>query len=297
MVLRIWLAFTFLIFVVAKASGQNNISLAFLGVTDKSGYAGAVFKNQVGDAILSALNGTNVFSVRDAREKIELPADNQTIAKVAEELKTYGAVHAKVQSLTVIKPKRDPIVKIVLEAELIPLKVPQVAFKVKAEGKGDDPAEGKALTKAIEKAASEIAQQLSEIVALKGQVLLPPTYSIIPATHYKDRDQIYGRTVRISLDMKSGIKVGSEIAILQGDKMIAEGEIVEVDIGSSLVALRRVMPGTQIRIGDEVRIISIPYHARKLPLPIQKEREYKRVEHDFGWALFIAGIAIGLIGE
>ncbi|MCX7643112.1 MAG: hypothetical protein N2116_04830, partial [Armatimonadetes bacterium] len=106
--------------------------------------------------------------------------------------------------------------------------------------------------------------------------------------------QLYERTVRISLDMTSGLKVGSEVVILKQGNPVATGQVVEVDIGSSLVALTKVQPGIQIRAGDEVRVTSIPQHAPKLPLPLQKEREYKRVEHDLAWALAIAGIAIGL---
>jgi hypothetical protein len=41
----------------------------------------------------------------------------------------------------------------------------------------------------------------------------------------------------------------------------------------------------------------MPQFPTKLPLPLQKEREYKRVEHDFAWALAIAGAAIGLLAD
>lgn len=286
-----------LLFSLVIASAQKPISVAFLGVGDESGYGGAVFESQVGDALMKALSDTQIFSVLDAREKITVPADNQSLAKIAKESQTLAAAQAIVKNVSVVKPKGDPKVSVVLEATLVPAKMPQIAFKAKAEGKGDDPVEGRAIAKAVAAAAVEVAKQLSTVVALKGQVLLPPVYAILPATRYKDRDQFYERTVRISLDMTSGLKVGSEVVILQKGKPVAEGKVVEVDVGSSLVALEKVLPGSQIRIGDEVRITFIPQYAAKLPLPLQKEREYKRVEHDLAWALAIAGAAIGLIGE
>ncbi len=282
---------------VAIASAQKPISVAFVGIGDESGYGGAVFKSQVGDALMKALSDTQIFSVLDAREKITVPADNQSLAKIANESQTHAAAQAIVKSVSIVKPKGDPKVLVVLEATLVPANMPQIAFKAKAEGRGDDPAEGRAIAKAVAAAAVEVTKQLSTVVALKGQVLLPPVYAILPATHYKDRDQFYERTVRISLDMTSGLKVGSEVVILQKGKSVAEGKVVEVDIGSSLVALEKVLPGSQIRIGDEVRVIFIPQYAAKLPLPLQKEREYKRVEHDLALALAIAGAAIGLIGN
>jgi hypothetical protein len=180
---------------------------------------------------------------------------------------------------------------------LVPTKMPQLVFKAFAVGKGNNPAEGRAISEAVATAAFEVAKQLSTIVSLRGQVLLPPAYAILPATHYKDRDQFYDRTVRISLDMTSGLKVGSEVAILKKGELVAKGQVVEVDMGSSLVALTDVKPGTQIRTGDEVVVTFMPQFPTKLPLPLQKEREYKRVEHDFAWALAIAGAAIGLLAD
>lgn len=294
MLSRLFFTFVVLAIVAGAVASQTTLSVAFLGVVDESSYGGAVFKSKVGDAIVAALNGTSVFFVKDVREKVTLPLDSQTIAQIANDFQTRAAVQAAVKRVSLIKPKGDPIVTVNLEATLVPAKAPQFVFKAKAECKGNDPAEGQALTKAVAAAATEITKQLSTVVVLKGQVLLPPTYSILPATHYKDRDQFYERTVRISLDMTSGLKVGSEVAIFQSGKIIAEGKVIEVDIGSSLVALKRVLPGVKIRIGDEVRVTSIPQYAIRLPLPLQKEREYKRVEHDLAWALGIAGLAIGL---
>ncbi|MFN4179083.1 MAG: hypothetical protein ACK4I8_02120 [Armatimonadota bacterium] len=282
---------------VTIASAQKPISVAFLGVGDESGYGGAMFKSQVGDTLMKALSDTQIFFVLDARDKITVPADNQSLAKIANESQTHAAAQAIVKSVSVVKPKGDPKASVVLEATLVPAKMPQIAFKAKAEGKGDDPAEGRAIAKAVAAAAVEVAKQLSTVVALKGQVLLPPVYAILPATHYKDRDQFYERTVRISLDITSGLKVGSEVLILQKGKPVAEGKIVEVDVGSSLVALEKVLPGVKIRTGDEVRVTFIPQYATKLPLPLQKEREYKRVEHDLAWALAIAAAAIGFFGD
>ncbi len=291
MALRICLVVTTLMLTAVMAESQKPFTVAFLGVVDESGYGGAVFKSQVGDAIVSALNSTKVFSVRDIREKVKLPEDEQSLTKVAAELKTYAAIQAVVKCVSVVRLKNDSIVTLVLEATLVTAKEPQITLKVKAEGKGVDPAEGRALAKAIAEAASEIAKQLSTLVNLKGQVLLPPTYFTLPATYYKDRDQFYERAVRISLDMTSGVKIGSHAVILRDGKPLAQGKVVEVDIGSSIVALEEVLPGAKIRIGDEVRITSIPQHASRLPFPLRKEQEYKRIEHDFFWALAIAGAA------
>ncbi len=283
------------LFVAALAAAQ--VPVAFVGVVDESGYGGTVFKNQVAESLLSALKAVQVFNVHDAREKVKLPADVQTIAKFASELNLPAALQAVVKQVTIKKPKRDPQVTVALEATLIPTKMPQLVFKAFAIGKGNNPAEGRAVSEAIAAAALEVAKQLGTITSLRGQVLLPPAYSILPATHYKDRDQFYERTVRISLDMTSGLKVGSEVAILKKGELVAKGQVVEVDIGSSLVALTEVKPGTQIRTGDEVVVTFTPQFPTKLPLPLQKEREYKRIEHDFAWALAIAGAAIGLLAD
>ena len=283
------------LFVATISAAQ--VPVAFVGVVDESGYGGAVFKSQVAESLLSALKTVRVFNVRDVREKFPLPADYQTIAEFASELKLPAALQAVVKQVTVKKPKRDPQVTVALEATLIPTKMPQLVFKAFAVGKGNNPAEGRAVSEAIAAAAFEVAKQLGTITSLRGQVLLPPAYAILPATHYKDRDRLYDRTVRISLDMTSGLKVGSEVAILKRGELVAKGQVVEVDIGSSLVALTDVKPETQIRTGDEVVVTFMPQFPAKLPLPLQKEREYKRVEHDFAWALAIAGAAIGLVAE
>ena len=283
------------LFVAAISAAQ--VPVAFVGVVDESGYGGAVFKNQVAESLLSALKAIQVFNVHDAREKVTLPADVQTIAKVASELKLPAALQAFVKQVSIRKPRRDPQVTVALEAVLVPTKVPYLVFKALAEGKGDNPAEGRAVSEAIAAAAFEVAKQLSTIISLRGKVLLPPAYAILPATHYKDRDQFYERTVRISLDMTSGLKVGSEVAILKKGELVARGKVVEVDIGSSLVALMDVKPRTKILTGDEVVVTFMPQIPTKLPLPLQKEREYKRVEHDFAWALAIAGAAIGLLAD
>lgn len=283
------------LFVATISAAQ--VPVAFVGVVDESGYGGAVFKSQVAESLLSALKTVRVFNVRDVREKFPPPADYQTIAEFASELKLPAALQAVVKQVTVKKPKRDPQVTVALEATLIPTKMPQLVFKAFAVGKGNNPAEGRAVSEAIAAAAFEVAKQLGTITSLRGQVLLPPAYAILPATHYKDRDRLYDRTVRISLDMTSGLKVGSEVAILKRGELVAKGQVVEVDIGSSLVALTDVKPETQIRTGDEVVVTFMPQFPAKLPLPLQKEREYKRVEHDFAWALAIAGAAIGLVAE
>lgn len=286
-----------LLFSVSVSTAQKPINVAFTGVVDESGYGGAVFKSQVSETLIAKLNATGVFKVREVEGKISVPPDAQTLAEIASELKVHAFAQAIVKRVFVQKPKRDPQVKVILEATLVPAKTPHLVFRACAEGKGNDPSEGKAVSKAVETAASEIATQLSKIVALRGQVLLPPAYSILPATHYKDRDQIYERTVRISLDMTSGMKVGAEVVILKKGNPVAKGKVVEVDIGSSLVSLTDVHPGTQIRSGDEVVVTFLPQRAERLPLPLQKEQEYKRVEHDFAWALAIAGAAIWAFAE
>ncbi len=293
---HLWLV-AVLLFNAAIAVAQKPISVAFLGVEDESGYGGAVFKEQVAETLVETLNATQVFAVRNLHGRVSMPMDVQTIARVAEGLKVPAVAQATIKQVSIRKPKRESKATVILEVQLIPVKITQVIFKACAEGKGDDLAECRAVAKAVAKAATEVAKQLSTIIALKGQVLLPPVYAILPATHYKDRDQLHERTVRISLDMTNGLKVGSEVVILRQGNPIATGQIVEVDIGSSLVSLIKVQPGVQIRTGDEVRVTSIPQRATKLPLPLQKEREYKRVEHDLAWALAIAGAAIGLIGD
>lgn len=286
-----------LLFSAAIAAAQKPIQVAFLGVKDESGYGGAVFKEQVAEALVDALNATQIFLVRNLHGKAIAQINPQMLARFAEGAKVSAVARAAVKRVSIRKHRRDLKVTVALEAQLIPVKVAQVVFKAFAEGEGNDPAEGRAVAKAVAKAAAEVARQLSTVIALKGQVLLPPVYAILPATHYKDRDQLHERTVRISLDMTNGLKVGSEVVILKQGKPVASGQVVEVDIGSSLVTLTKVQPGVQIRSGDEVRVTSIPQRPEKLPLPLQKEQEYKRVERDFALVLAVAGAAIGLFGD
>lgn len=266
----LWLILT-LTLITATASSQKPITVAFLGVEDESGYSGEGFRSQVGDVIVLAMNKTGVFSVQDLREKTSsLPKDEKTIAKIANEFQSQGVVQANVKRVSVIKSKGNLVATFVLETTLTMAKDPQIVFKARAECKSNDPSEGRALAKAIEVAAKEVAKQLSTIVPLKGQVLLPPNYSILPATQYRERDRLYERTVRIGLDMISGLKVGSEVVILQGGKPIAQGKVVEVDIGSSLVALEKVEPYAKIRIGDEVRVTAIPSICPQVAIPAAK---------------------------
>ncbi|MER3500199.1 MAG: hypothetical protein C4295_01745 [Candidatus Fervidibacterota bacterium] len=291
-----WLTGMLLLSAVA-VSAQQPIGVALLGVADESSYGGAVFKAQVAEAVMQALNATCVFAVRDEREKVQVPATPETIARVGTELQAPAALQIIVKSVVVRKPKGDPQVTIRMEASLVVVKAPFLVFRALAEGKGDDPTEGRAVAKAVASTASEIAKQLSTLVRLRGQVLLPPAYAILPATHYKERNQLYPRTLRISLDMVSGLAVGAEVVILQQGKLMAKGRVVEVDLGSSLVALEEVLSGAQIRSGDEVCVVFLPQRPAKLPLPLAKEREYKRVEHDFAWALLLAGIGVAIWGK
>jgi len=115
------------LFVATISAAQ--VPVAFVGVVDESGYGGAVFKSQVAESLLSALKTVRVFNVRDVREKFPLPADYQTIAEFASELKLPAALQAVVKQVTVKKPKRDPQVTVALEATLIPPKCPNWSSK------------------------------------------------------------------------------------------------------------------------------------------------------------------------
>lgn len=281
----------------AIVATQNPIHAAFLGVANESGYGGALLKSKVAEALLSAMNASEVFRIIDAQDETLSSPDATNPTEVASKSRFPAVVRAVVKKVSIHKPKRSVRAEVSVETVLVMEKMPQLVFRAFAEGEGDDLAENRAVSEAISAAAFEIAKQLSTVVSLRGQVLLPPTYAILPSTHYRERDRIYDRAVRISLGITSGLKVGSEAVILRGDDIVARGQVVEVDIGSSLVALTEVKPGIQIRSGDKVVVTFVPQHPTELPLPLEKEREYKRVEHDFAWALAIAGIAIGLLAE
>jgi hypothetical protein len=272
-------------------------SVVFVGVANESGYRGTLFQDEVANALQDALNATGAFTVRRVETGAKLPLAAPQLLAVGQAQKAQAAMQATIKSVTLRKPKRDPIAQVVLEVALIAVSPPHLIFKARAEGKGQNPAEGRAVAQAVADAAAEIAKQLSTVVALRGQVLLPTAYAIVPAIRGEDRDQLYDRTVRISLDMTDGLKVGSEVVILQRGKPVASGRVVEVDYGSSLVALAQIQPGAQIRSGDEVRVTFLPQFAPQLPLPLQREKDFLRAEHHFGWAVLIAGIAAAFIGE
>ncbi len=286
--------------VVAALTAQSAkpSPIAFLGVANESGYRGTLFQDEVVQALSTALNATHMFAIQNVGVEVKLPLDAKTLIETGKALQVPSVLQASVKSVELHKPKRDGLkATVTLEAVLASVKSPQLFFKARAQGRGKNPAEGRAVAQAVQAASTEIARQLSTAVRLRGQVLLPPAYEVLPATAYKERDLLLDRAVRISLDMTSGLPVGAEVVILKGGTPVASGRIVEVDLGSSLVALTKVQPNAHLHSGDEVQVTFLPQHPIKLPLPLEKEREYKRVEHDFGWALLIAGVAVAFIGE
>ncbi len=282
---------------VATAQEVKSLPIAFVGVVNESGYGGAVFKEQVGDALLTALHSHPLLAVRDARDRLALPASLDAFCQVGKEMQVPAVLQVVVQRVNLRELKGARQTAISLEAQLVPTKMPALVLKAQAEGKGEDAAEGRAIAKAVSAAATAVVQQLSALLSLRGQVLLPPAYAILPATYYKERDRLYQRTVRISLDMVSGLPVGAEVVILKHGQPVARGRVVEVDYGSSLVALTEVLPNVRLQSGDEVRVTLLPPRPERLPLPLAKEKEYKRVEHDFALALFLAGAGVAFLGE
>lgn len=283
---------------VGTAQSAEPSPATFLGVANESGYRGTLFQDEVAQALATALNATQVFVVKDAGAEVKLPLDAKALIETGKALRVPAVLQAVVKNVGLNKPKRGELkATVTLEAVLASVKSPHLFFKARAQGSGENAAEGRAVAQAVQAAATEIARQLSTAVRLRGQVLLPPAYEVLPATTYKERDRVIDRAVRISLDMISGLPVGAEVVILKGGKPVAAGRVVEVDLGSSLVALTQVQPNAHIHSGDEVRVTFLPQHPIKLPLPLEKEREYKRIEHDFAWALLIAGIAVAFVGE
>lgn len=261
---------------------QQPLPVELLGVANESGYRGIMFRDEVTQALLAALNATGIFAAKDARLEVKLPLDASALLEVGKALKASFVMQGVIKEVNLVRLKnRNLRTSVVLEAVLASVKAPHLFYKAKAKGQGEDAAEGRAVAKAVEASVIEIARQLSAIVPLKGQVLLPPIE----------------RVARISLDMNSQICVGSEVVILKKGVPVASGTVTEVDIGSSLVALMQVIPNTHLHSGDEVKVTFLPQHPAKLPLPLEKEREYKRVEHDFALALLIAGVAVAFIGE
>jgi len=291
-----WLGWL-LLFVGGLSAAPAPTSVVFVGVANESGYRGALFQDEVASVLQSALNATGVFAVRRVETRAKLPLTAPQLLAVGQAQKAQAVMQASIKAVTLRKPKHDPIAQVLLEAVLVTVSPPRLIFKARAEGKGENPAEGRAVAQAVAHAAAEIAQQLSTTIALRGQVLLPPAYALLPSLRTDVCDQFYDRTVRISLDMVSGMKVGSEVVILKRGQPIASGRVVEVDYGSSLVALTQMHPGVQIHSGDEVRVTFLPQFPSQLPLPMQREKDFLRAEHHFGWALLIAGIAAAFIGD
>ncbi len=300
MLLSLWLVVV--ICSVAWTQAPKRLSVAFVGVANESSYGSALVKDKVSESFLAALSEHPLFVVKDAQGKVAVPATIDDLRQTGSEFQSLAATQVIVKQVSV-KAKRVNNSKatvqasVVLEAQLVPTKGPSILFHTRAEGQGNTPTEESALAQAASAAAKTAVQQLATLIALRGQVLLPPAYAILPATYRKERDELYERTVRISLDMVSGMKVGAEVVILKGGQPVAKGKVVEVDYGSSLVALTEVAPTVRLQSGDEVRVTFLPQTPAKLTLPFQKEREYKRVEHDFALALFLAGVGVAFLGE
>lgn len=285
---------------VVMGQEMKSLPVAFVGVVNVSGYGGAIFKGQVAEALLTAAQTSPLLTVRDARDRVTLPAPSDALRQVGKEMQVPAVLQVVVQRLNLLETKRTWQVTLLLEAQLVPTAMPALVLKAQAEGQGEDVAEGRAVAKAIFAAAAAVVRQLTTLVALRGQVLLPSAYATLPATHYKERDRLYAQSVRISLDMTSGLPVGAEVVILQRGQPIAKGRVVEVDYGSSLVALTEMLPNVRLQSGDEVRVTFLPPHPEELPLPLAKEKEYKRTEHDFALAVLLAGVvaaAVVLLGD
>lgn len=256
-------------------------------VANISNYGGAAFQDEVAQVFLNALNASGFIARR-----IEKPL------KAMEETPPVAAsVGVAVRAVTVRQSKKNVNAQVVLEAALGFLPQPRLVIRAFAEGQGQDGVEGEAVAKALRAAAMAAAQKLAQAIQMKGQVLLSPAYAFLPILRPSGVDRFYERTVRISLDMTSGLPVGAEVVILKGDRPIASGQVVEVDYGSSLVALTRVEPDARIETGDRVQVTTLPQRPLGLPLPLRHEKEFRRAERDFGLALLIAGVAAALIGE
>ncbi|MFA0750703.1 MAG: hypothetical protein SLRJCFUN_001106 [Candidatus Fervidibacter sp.] len=291
-----WLGWL-LLFVGGLSAASAPTSVVIVGVVNESGYRGALFQDEVATALQSALNATGVFAVRKVETGAKLPLTAPQLLSVGQAQKAQAVMQGSIKAVTLRKPKHDPIAQVLLEAVLVAVSPPRLIFKARAEGKGENPAEGHAVAQAVAHAAAEIARQLSTAMALRGQVLLPPAYAFLDPLRPTERDRFYAPTVRISLDMTNGLPVGAEVVILRRGNPVASGRVVEVDYGSSLVALTHWKPDTLPQTGDAVAVTYLPQHPRDFPLPLRKEREFRRAEQDFGWALLIAGVAAAFLGE
>jgi hypothetical protein len=63
------------------------------------------------------------------------------------------------------------------------------------------------------------------------------------------------------------------------------------------VALTCWEPAERLQIGDVVTVTYLPQRSADLPLPLRKEKDFRRAERDFAVAAFIAGVAAAFVGE
>ncbi|GBC98585.1 hypothetical protein HRbin17_01099 [bacterium HR17] len=271
-----------------------------LGVADRSGSRSNDYSAIVLQALTDALNRTGVFAVKVAEDPNlpkRLPLDAAELVAVGEAAKAPSVLQAVIANAVTRSERNGVTASLTLEAVRASVAAPRVIWKARAvaQGRGDHaPA---AFARAAQTAAEEVARQLATAAQLRGQVLLPPAYTFLDPVHPAGRERFYAPTVRISLDLIVGLPVGAEVAIVRGNRPIAAGRVVEVDYGSSLVALTCWEPAERLQIGDVVTVTYLPQRSADLPLPLRKEKDFRRAERDFAVAAFIAGVAAAFVGE
>jgi len=121
----------------------------------------------------------------------------------------------------------------------------RVAYRTTALGQGvPRPAEavGASLERAVGQAADAVARQVAAAGNLRGVVIRT----------------VRGGSIGVSLGARDGMLRGAELEVVRESDVIAKALVVGVDDASSTAKLSDVKPGTQIEIGDLVKVTSMP---------------------------------------
>ncbi|MCS7222933.1 MAG: hypothetical protein NZ959_00025 [Armatimonadetes bacterium] len=268
--------------VVAQGQQKGALDTLLVGVRNLSGYRGLLFSHEVAESLHEALLATGAFQVVRRDPFLFVPISRDRLKTIAARARPISLTRGLIQRVSLTeKDHYWKIATVSLEVALAMRDAPGLVFVAEGSGTGTATAEGPAVREAVEKAAKEAAEKLAYCWQTVGQVLLPPV---------DDK-------VRVSLDAASRIAVGAQVSILRKNQEIASGVVVEVDVGSSVVALDRVQPDARIRSGDLVRVTQLPTKGPFLTLEQEKEREYRRAEEHFFISLVLAGIGVAILGE
>jgi len=159
-------------------------------------------------------------------------------------------ISARVTAVTM--PTRGRPARAEVVAEAMDSASGRVAYRTTVLGQGVlRPAQTAAASveRAVGQAADAVAEQVAAAGNLRGVVIRTGG----------------GASIGVSLGARDGMVRGAELEVVRGSEVVAKALVVGVDDASSTAKLSDVKPGTQIEIGDFVRVTSMPPAPPKAP--------------------------------